>query len=124
MWQAWFTAESAWWEKDSRAAFESLRSGARAKKIEAMRAIASLHAWREKLSEHVAVLLEDPDTELAGYGARLLGRLGSRASLGPLVEALSNQGCASAAHDALEAISHKKLPSDPGACREALGIAP
>jgi hypothetical protein len=124
LWQAWYAGESTWWEHDSRLAFDNLRSGTRIEKVEALRAIASLHAWREKLSDHVVVLLDDPDAELAGYGARMLGRLGSRASMGPLVEALSNAGCTDAAHDALEAISHKKLPSDPGACRDALGIAP
>jgi hypothetical protein len=124
MWQAWFASESAWWDKSSRAAFDDLRSGTRVQKVDALRAIAGLHAWREKLSDHVAVLLDEPDGELAGYGARLLGRLGSRASVAPLLEALSNPGCAAAAHDALEAIAHKKLPADPGACRDALGIAP
>ncbi len=124
MWQAWFVGESTWWERNSRTAFENLRSGTRVEKVEALRAIASMHAWREKLGDHVAVLLDDPDLELAGYGARLLGRLGSRTSIGPLVDALSNAGCADAAHEALEAITHKKLPTEPGACRDALGIAP
>lgn len=121
-WQSWFAAESAWWENDSRAAFEVLRTGSRIEKVDALRAVAGLHAWREKLADHVAVVLDDQDEELVGYGARLLGRLGSRASIPPLLEALANPGSAEAAHAALEAIAHKKLPLDPAACRDALGV--
>jgi hypothetical protein len=124
LWQTWFAGESAWWEKDSRRAFENLRMGTRIEKVEALRAIAALHAWREKLADQVVVMLDDPDVELAGYGARLLGRLGSRASIGPLADSLSNAGCAGAVHDALEAITRRKLPADAGACRDALGILP
>jgi hypothetical protein len=123
-WQSWYASESSWWDNDSRAAFESLRSGTRIEKVDALRAIAGLHAWRDKLAEHVALLLDDQDVELAGYAARMLGRLGSRATVGPLLEALANPGCAQAAHGALEAITKKKLPLDPAACRDALGVTP
>jgi HEAT repeat protein len=123
-WQSWYASESAWWDNDSRAAFESLRSGTRIEKVDALRAIAGMHAWREKLAEHVAVLLDDADTELAGYAARLLGRLGSRASIAPLLDALAIPSCAEAAHSALEALAHKKLPLDLAGCRDALGAAP
>jgi hypothetical protein len=124
LWQTWYAGESTWWEHDSRAAFESLRTGSRVEKVQALRAIAALHAWREKLADRVVVLLDDPDADLAKCGVRLLGRLGSRSVVPNLLDALSNASISDAAHDALEAIAHKKLPADPAGCREALGVAP
>jgi hypothetical protein len=123
LWVKWFADESAWWEHESANAFLALRTGTRAEKMKALRAISCLHAWRDKLVDPVAVLFEDEDPELSVYGARMLGRLGSRLAVPVLLDALESpvESLSDAAHAALEVIAGKKLPGDVLACRELLG---
>jgi hypothetical protein len=121
-WTKWFDEESNWWNNESRSAFQDLVTGSRARKIEVLREVSILHAWRDRAAAEIAIALGDADAEVAVQAAVQLKRLDSRLAIPELVEAVAGNRpvVVQAARDALQSITKLELPADPAAVREAL----
>jgi HEAT repeat protein len=85
-------------------------------------AVSKLYGWRERVVAEITIALDDADTDVALLTVCQLERLGSKVAVPALIDALSGgrPSIATAAHEALESITKRKLPEDPLACREAL----
>jgi hypothetical protein len=121
-WSQWFELESRWWNNNSRQAFTLLARGSRAEKVEALRQVSTLHAWRDRAAAEVVVALCDDDAFIATMAATELRRLDSELAVPALVDALSEgrPAVAEAARAALQSITKRELPSDPQAVHELL----
>lgn len=121
-WSKWYDEESRWWSNQSRTAFVDLANGTRARKIEVLREVSILHAWRDRAATEIVIGLDDPDAGIAAQTAVELQRLDSRLVVPNLVEAVcgSRPVVAEAARAALKSITKRDLPADPVAVREAL----
>jgi hypothetical protein len=121
-WSTWFELESRWWSYSSRQAFMQLARGTRVEKVEALRQVSALHAWRDRAASEVAIALCDDDAFIATLAATELRRLDSEVAVPALVEALSSgrAGVTEAARAALQSITKRELPSDPEAIHELL----
>ena len=127
-WQAWYDAETAWYENEAPDLFTELESEDDARVLAALRVLSTRRLARDELAQEIAPLLQHPTQAVRLCTCSALATLGSAAVVPALVAVLEatyeseDEKTASAVHTTLRTLTELDLPLDPPLWRERLAL--
>ena len=123
-WRSWYEVETHWMNSEWPSLKLALDSGDVPKTLGALGVVAAHRLDRRKLVTSVEPLLFAFDERIRNHAARSLGELGVRSAIPSLISALEDPPIQSVALAALVRLTGRRLPPDPQAWRDALGLTP
>lgn len=121
-WQSWYQREMTWWQQEYTKLKSTAIHGLGGHASNALKEISKRRFFREATAPDLAACLDRPEQELVVLTCAVLGHLGSKSSVPPLLGKLaSDQPLAvrKAAYDALRRITEENHGEQPDAWRAA-----